>query len=246
LATDWQAISLRTILFAQKALPTTTDLFTGFAGEPPEHQEDHLKAATRKQTGRLDDAVLQVSISPIFVEFALTPQQPTMEMVMANTGLALGELNAELAKFEKRMLNWLPKWEVPTTRVSLLVVARAPADSTAGAYEILKRNLRSVQVKPGDMSDLIFRVNWRANTKTIEEGYYNRLSTWASLKLQGNAGTGPDGLGVRILEKDFAQVEIDINTPAERVEPLPPDRIPTIYQEFFQLAAKIAQVGEPP
>src|SRR5262249_34981790 len=151
----------------------------------------------------------------------------------------LGELNVELAKFEKRILAWLPKWEIPTIRASLLVIARAKASTTEEAYEILKRNLVSVNVKPGKMTDLVFRVNWKTPTKAIEEGYYNRLTSWFTLKLQGRVQMGPDSPSVEYIQEHFAQVEMDINTPAERAGALPPDRLQTIYEELFKLAGEI-------
>jgi hypothetical protein len=39
---------------------------------------------------------------------------------------------------------------------------------------------------------------------------------------------------------------MDINTPGERVEPLPRDKLQNIYGEFFQIALKIADTGEGP
>jgi hypothetical protein len=165
---------------------------------------------------------------------------------MGDFPLSFGELKIELAKFERRILAWLPMWEVPTTRVSLIVQALAPASSSEAAYEILRENLSSVRVRPGEMRDLSFRVNWRTKTKTIAEGYYNRLTTWTALKVRASASSAPGGPEVALPERDFAQVEMDINTPAERAEPLARDKVNTIYEEFFQLAAKIADVGESP
>src|SRR3954452_15922717 len=104
-----------------------------------------------------------------------------------------GELKAEMAKFERRLTAWLPKWREPTIRVALIVQARTPAQSVAAAYEILRDNLTSVAVMPGAMSDLIYRVNWKAKTAATVEGYLNRLTTWSALQFRVIANSSPDG-----------------------------------------------------
>jgi hypothetical protein len=243
---DWQASMLRAALFTQQALPLTTDIFSGFVGSAAEVQEDRPREGTRKQSGTLDNAELQVTISPIRVDIALMPPPVRPENVAGEVPFATGELNAELAKFERRLLVWLPRWEVPTTRVALIVLARAAADSVDAAYEILKNNLTSVRVRPGEMSDLLFRVNWKAKTQLIPEGVYNRLTTWSALKMTWHALTFPTGPDVRIKDRDFAQVEMDINTLAERTLPLPRGDLANIFKEFFKLAAQIAELGEVP
>jgi len=243
---DWQASSLRIALFTQQALPLTTDVFTAFAGEQPDRQEDRPKEGVRRQIGKIEDAQLSANITPIMVDFVIGPLPQTAENLMGGLSLTIGELKSELAKFERKVLAWLPKWEVATTRVSLVVQARAPASSTTAAYEILRDNLASVRVRPGEMSDLIFRVNWKAKTSNIPEGYYNRLTTWNALKFTTTAAGGIGAPEVALQEKDFAQVEMDINTPAERAEPLSRDKMNTIYKDLFGLAIKISDAGEGP
>jgi hypothetical protein len=243
---DWQASSLRIALFTQQALPLTTDVFTAFAGEQPDRQEDRPKEGVRRQIGRMEDAQLCANITPIMVDFVIGPLPQTAENLMGGVLLTFGELKSELAKFERKVLAWLPKWEVATTRVSLVVQARAPASSTTAAYEILRDNLSSVRVRPGEMSDFNFRVNWKAKTSNIPEGYYNRLTTWNALKFKITAAGGLGAPEVALQEKDFAQVEMDINTPAERAEPLPRDKLSAIYKDLFELAIKISDTGEGP
>lgn len=245
--TDWQASSMRTVLFTQRALPLTTDVFTAFAGEPPDSQEDRPKQGIRVQVGMLEDAELRATINPVMVDFVLKAPPLTVETVMSDSWLLTGELNAELAKFERMILAWLPKWEVPTTRISLVIEARVPTSSVEEAYKILQDNLSSVKVKPGEMSELFFRVNWKVKTNTIDEKYYNRVTTWNALQFKSTAGmVGGGAPNVDLEDRNFAQVTMDINTPAERAEPLERDKLKTIYGELFQLAVKIAEGGEGP
>lgn len=242
--TDWHATSLRMALFPQQALPLTADVFGAFVGAEPDVQEDRPKEGIRRQVGKIDTAQLTATITPVMIDFVLSPLPLTAENVMGDlSSLRIGELKAELAKFEKRILTWLPKWEVPTTRVSLLVQARASASSKEGAYEILKNNLSSVSVNPKEMSDLIYRVNWKAKTELLPEGYFNRLTTWAAINLKVTGSLSQENQ-VTVRDQNFAQVDMDINSPSERTEALPKDKISTIYAEFFHLAANIADSGE--
>jgi hypothetical protein len=238
---------LRIALFTQRALPLTTDVFTAFAGEVPDRQEDRPKEGVRRQIGIIDGAELRANITPIMVDFVLTPPPLTAEAALGDlASFSTGELKAELAKFERKTLAWLPKWEVATTRVSLIIQARAAASSKEAAYEILQNNLSSVRVRPKEMEDLFFRVNWKAKTSIIPEGYYNLLNSWTGVKFLTTAQSAPGGPEVALLERHFAQVEMDINTPAERADPLPRDRLGTIYSELFRLAVKVAEAGEGP
>ena len=242
---DWQAAGIRVALFTQQALPLGGDIFTGFAGTPPDVQEDRPKEGVRRQLGVLDAAELQVTITPIRVDIVVAPPPIKQEDLGGALVLSTGELKAELAKFERRILAWLPRWETPTIRASLVVTARAPADSTEAAYEILKNNLSSVQIRPG-MSDVLFRVNWNAKTTVIPEGFYNRLSTWAAAKVAASTFAMPGRPEIIIQSLDFAQFELDLNTPAERAQALPQKDLPNIFREFFQLAMRVADVGEGP
>jgi hypothetical protein len=231
------------VLFTQKALPLTTDLFSPFAGETAEQQEDRPKEGIRRQSGPLDGAELRTGLSPILAEFFLGPPPLTADKMLGEFPHTTGELKAELAKFERRLLQWLPKWEAPTMRVSLVVQARASAVSPINAYEILRDNLTSVAVNPGEMGDFMFRVNWKAKTDSLAEGYLNRLSTWTAVQFRVLAGSA-GGPQVQIATRDFAQVEMDLNTPADRKEPLPRDQLGPIFGELFQLAVEIADHGE--
>jgi hypothetical protein len=241
---EWQASTLQLALFTQRALPVNTDVFTAFAGAAPDSEEDRPKEGLRRQIGKIDDSELYIQITPIRVDIVL--RAPPTETPLGGVQVTIGELKAELAKLARMSLEWLPKWDVPTTRLALIVRALARAESPIGAYEILARNLRSVQVRPAEMSDLIFRVNWKAKTSTIPEGYYNRLTTWSAVSILMTGTAGAAGPQVPLSSNEFASVEMDLNTPAERTIQLPVEKLTTIYKDLHQLAVEIADAGERP
>lgn len=244
MANDWQAALLRVVLFTRQPIPPNFDLYSQFNdGAQPDSQEDRPKEGVRRQTGQIGEAQLRVAFSPILAEIVVDPVPPTAETLFAGHAHTFGSIEIELAKFERRILAWLPKWNFPTTRASLVITARSPAESLVAAYDVLRENLRSVRVQPGEMTDFLFRVNWKAKTKAVDEGYYNRLTTWSAVKFVTSGGTvsGPE---VVMSERHFAQLDIDINTPAEHSEPLPPEKLAIIYKEMFALASRITEVGE--
>jgi hypothetical protein len=237
---DWQASHLQLSLFTQRALSLNADIFSAFAGAPPDVQEDRPKEATRRQGGRMNDAQLSVQITPVRVDIV---SAPAPSAAIGEDQFSIGELKSQLTKFAKASLDWLPTWDVPTTRLSLLVRAVAFAETPAACLQILQDNIRSVRIRPDEMSDLIFRVNWKAKTATLAEGFYNRITTWTVHQLVMSGMTGP-GQDIPLLTKNFAQVEMDLNTPHTRATALPPDRLTTIYKDLHQLALEIADNGE--
>src|SRR5207244_2184565 len=158
------------------------DVYSALVGGPPETQEDRPREGTRTQTGNVGENQLQVVVSPIRLDIILSPAPLGAQNMLGSFEIAMGDFRPELTKFEKMMLAWLPSWEVPTTRVALIGRAICLTDSAEDAYKVLQANLKSVRVRPGKMSDLIFRVNWKAKTKTIPERHFNRLSTWSAAR----------------------------------------------------------------
>lgn len=244
-AEAWQLAQARVALFTQRALPLTTDVFTALAGVSPESTQERPREGTRVQEGMAGETHLQVVISPVRLDINMSPPPVAPEALMGEFAISMGEYRVELAKFARIVLAWLPHWDTPTTRVALIGRAICPTPSAEDAYEVLKANLKSVRVRPGKMSDMLFRVNWKAKTKTIPERHYNRLSTWSAARITVHAGASPTD-NIQVTNRDFAQFEFDINTPAERTAPLPLDKLGTIYTEFFQLAEALADVGEGP
>jgi hypothetical protein len=118
---DWQAVTLQLALFTQRALPLNTDVFAALTGGGPETQEDRPKQGTRTQIGPLDDAQLRVNINPIRIDIVLGAPP---ELLLGGIQFTTGELKAQLGKFAKLCLDWLPRWDVPTSRLALIVRGR--------------------------------------------------------------------------------------------------------------------------
>jgi hypothetical protein len=234
----WEGTQLQAVLFLRKALPPI-DIFTALVGVAPDSQEDRPKEGLRIQSGKVDDTLLQVIVNPIRVDIFRTPSAAGGTMFGVPT---LGEFRMELDKFAQLVIKWLPLCNFPTIRLAVVTQAIAPASSSTEAYAILKENLTSVQVQPGTMRDMFFRVNWRAPTSNMPEGYLNRLTTWSA----GVLTTRTQGSDLLVIEKHFAHREIDVNTPVDHAGELSRDALVPIFDELFRVVAHTGEVGEGP
>jgi hypothetical protein len=231
------------VLFLKRALPFV-DIYSALVGAPPDTQEDRPKEGVRVQSGTArGDRLLQVILSPIRLD--IITSSVIGADVLAGAAPVLGNFDPEMEKFGAMIKGWLPQFDHPVLRLALVGRALAPADNAAGAYEILKDNLTSVSVRPGEMHDLLFRINWRASSTNVPERYVNRLTTWTALRFGARASI-PGGPEIAAIERHYAQREIDINTPLEHAEELRRDALVPIFDELFQLAMATAKTGERP
>lgn len=242
-AGDWQALQLQAVLFFAGPAERP-DVYSSLTGAAPDSQEDRPKEGLRIQSGKLGDKVLQVLINPVRLDIYLGAPAPT-EVQLGMPPPTFGKFDAELSSFAEMVNRWLPRCQIATSRLALVTKALAPAESGEAAYEILKANLSSVKVET-TMKDLLFRVNWKAETKLMPEGYLNRLTTWSALMFNLTAGPPADPGRKVFGTRFYAQREIDVNTPAEHAEQLPPDQLAPIFEELVRVVAETAATGETP
>jgi hypothetical protein len=229
------------VLFLRKALPPT-DIYSALTGTAPDTQEDRPKEGVRLQTGsRSADRILQVIFAPVRLD--IVASSVIGADILGGASPILGDFRVEIQNFATMIRDWLPKCDFPVLRLALVAKALAPADTSVGAYEILKDNLKSVEVRPGEMRDLLFRVNWRAPTTAMPEGYLNRLTTWTALRF-GVRASVPGGPELATIERHYAQREIDVNTPVEHDHELPRDGLVHIFSELFEVVLRTAELGE--
>lgn len=236
----WEASQLQAVVFLRKAV-SPADIFSAITGEAPDTQEDRPKEGVRVQTGPFLRGSLQVVLNPIRIDVILSPVLGP-EILLGGASQTLGEFATTLENFASAIRKWLPGCGLPASRLALVAKALAPADSTTAAYQILKDSLTSVIVEPGKMQDLMFRVNWRAESAYVP--YLNRLTTWAPITAKTQAGPAGSLPTVQVEERHYAYREIDVNTPAEHSEELPSDQLVPIFDELLEVVLSTAKSGE--
>jgi hypothetical protein len=239
---NWEANQLQAVVFLRKAV-LPADIFSAITGEAPDTQEDRPKEGVRVQTGPFLRGSLQVVLNPIRIDVVLSPVLGP-EILLGGASQTLGDFATTLEDFASAIRKWLPGCGLPASRLALVAKALAPADSVIGAYQVLKDNLTSVIVEPGKMQDLMFRVNWRAESVCMPERYLNRLTTWGAITAKTQAGPAGSFPTVQVEERHYAYREIDVNTPAEHSEELPSDQLVPIFDELLKVVLSTAKGGE--
>jgi hypothetical protein len=238
----WRAASFQVSLFPKTPIPKSADIYSALVGAAPDTREDRTKEAVVRETGMLGENLLQVGFNPIRLDIVLSPPQPDASLGGMDFRLSMGVFTEEMAIFSKMVSKWLEAANLPATRISLVCSAVTETDSRESAYAVLAERLKSVQVRP-EMEEMLFRVNWKAKTALLSEGYLNRISTWSSVKLAINAGIGMSHMAT-IKETNFAKMDLDINTPHDRTEIIPADRIVPIFDQLVKLAEENVAKGE--
>lgn len=241
--TPWGAHVLQVALFSNSVFPTEKNHFLALLGSEPDTNEDRPREGVRTQTGEVDGAHVQIGVTPLRLDIVFSPPPQPASLDVGAIRTSIGPFVSELRKFSDVVLKWVESVDTPLVRVAFIGAAVAETASREETYGLLAEKIKSVAISP-KMRDLIYRVNWPASTANLAEGFLNRLSTWTSFRLDVNAGLNPAAT-VTVGSKHFARIDMDINTPAERREPLPRADVPKLLSEIFELAIDVAEHGEP-
>ena len=120
-------------------------------------------------------------------------------------------------------------------------------DRTAG-LRALRCYLSSVQIDPENTYDFLHRINRRRPSAIIDGLYLNRLCTWTVLQrvravMQLDPARGVSRSDPRRMFTGL-NLEMDINTPADYREELPPGALADLENELLDSALKIARIGD--
>lgn len=127
-------------------------------------------------------------------------------------------------------------------RLAFGATVMQPAENHEQGYEIVDHYLPDVTVD-GQSSDLRYRVNWKRESNVLDNTYVNRLSSWsvARVRLIGISGAGVQEIAGA--DTFACNLELDINTPAERDQEIPSDRLVPMLDELVLLAKEIMESG---
>ena len=130
------------------------------------------------------------------------------------------------------------------------VVLLSPMDSRVLGYRQLAAYLPAVNIDPDHSTDFFYQINRARDSATgITNLRINRLSKWSVAQIS-TAGLVLEP--TRILYHDVPQgylacrLELDINTAAERREPLPRETVSNVWQELLNLGREIVIDGDQP
>jgi hypothetical protein len=163
---------------------------------------------------------------------------------------SIGPYPAVRDRFMEMMTPWLNEGCPEIKRIGFAGTLAQPVSDHEAAYRRLDEYLVAVQVDPGS-TDFNYRVNrQKPSDLNIPGLFLNRLSTWSALKMQTSfqAVTQPDIPPSTVLRNDYyvCMLQFDINTPADRMEPLPREMLSDSFRELVNKATEIAEQGDRP
>ena len=160
----------------------------------------------------------------------------------------LGPLPDSLESFRKVAEKWL-NVSPDITRLAFGAVLVIKVADLPSAYQELSQFLPNVSLDKTDSPDFLYQIN-RPRTSELREGLrINRLSKWSvtqtgTIAINIGPSAGPT------LESGSPQsacrLELDINTSAESLTPIPQDKTQVLFKELIELGSEIADKGDIP
>ena len=245
----WQAESLRATTFHAPGESATrsTNTWENIVGEQPEQVLTRPREGIIQQSGLFEgkplvlisrqdrvDWILQGAIGPPVEPL---PGPPT-----------LGPLPAAMDSFTRVVGEWLSV--SPTaTRLAFGAALFIRVNDLASACRELSRFLPNVNPGGTDSPDFLYQVNRPRTSKLPIAVRINRLAKWSVM--QGGTisiGIGPGGgpMSASASPELACRLELDINSAAESVRPIPQDQTRPLFDELVALGGEIADSGDVP
>ena len=240
---DWMTAQLRFTAFVEQSFQVPEiDWWAEIVGTQPESITTMPKVREINAEGNFGSGRLLVSVNPVRIDLRYSVDQEITDDLEFSS---LGELEENLNLLVGILGNWFGKDSVPPfTRLAFGTVLLHPVPKVDDAYTFLKSLLHFVQVEPGAMRDLTFQVNRQRVSQVIPGLLINRLSRWASLRLQStlmkdnivSAFNNVDLYAVRLI--------LDINTIPENKTPFSQTQLLDLFNELVGLGREIIDQGD--
>jgi hypothetical protein len=248
---DWNVQSLRLTAFhTARDLPDLESWWAELAGQVPETRVARPREGLAEVMGdfaaeQLNPARLTLGSQPSRIDWLLQAQDSPPPGIPC-----LGPLPRVLPFFTDTMHPWLDRLPFDINRLALGVILLFPVATRQEGYSLLSRFL-PLTLDPNS-SDFLYRINRPAVSESLADGtQLNRLSTWSVLlvelvRLSISPGTVRADVSHQGEPALACRLELDVNTPADRTEPLPRDKYRPLLTELAAMAQSIADRGDRP
>jgi hypothetical protein len=183
-------------------------------------------------------ADLRLVVNPVRVQWDLVPTEPTSPREVRT----LGHWHQAAPPFSELMRRWL-SMAPALNRIAFGAVLMGPVNDSSEGYARLSEFL-PYEIDPAS-SDFLFQTNKRVASAAHDSLELNRLSKWSVAQVQVvtlSTGAGP-AVGHHETILTACRLELDINTAAERTEPLRGDLIPSLWNELLDIGRAISDHG---
>jgi hypothetical protein len=243
-AAGWEAAHLQVILFPTTSPREITQAwFRELTGKPA--QEGIVKPLESVDVGPFEKWMLHLQIDLLRIVFTLQPQVPPDDLVWFPT---LGDsIREPMDSLISLVLKWRDSCDMDVKRIGLTGRLIQRTRNQSSGYRLLKTYLPTVKLGSG-CTDLIFRINRPRTMKSMPgKVTINRLSTWSFLKQirTVEARSADSKLTRGKTHEAFAScLDFDVNTAADRSDPLPQKNWPRILRELATTALETAARGD--
>lgn len=241
---DWTCETIRLSLFSTEAVRILTDDWKTLTGQDEAEQEQ--KGAGRHVfAGPLLGGQLTLGAVANRCDCILNPLTKADEL-KEDFVPSVGRWPTPFEAFQKATETFLENVRFPVSRMAFAVTLLNPHKSSLDAYKALVTQVKSINRPAEHLHDLVFRINWPANSTVDNELSINRITTWAVQQLQIQIVV-PDGNSPGTFIDDLSYVlrlEIDHNTDQKHAAPFDAGRLLPIYKDLTNLALQNAAEGE--
>lgn len=246
-APDWKVGLVRLTCFVPPGVAyKDPGWWEKFIGQPPEAKTAKPKEGSEVISGPGLGGAATLSLDPSRIDWILN----TAEEVTNSPDLpTLGGFRDVAGKFRDFASDWL-KVAPTANRIAFGALLLLPAKDRQEGYRGLSQILKTVEVDPVDSEDFLFQINRPRKSQVLEGLRINRLTKWSvgvlrGLSLRLIAGKANVMANANIASSHyFCRLELDVNTDAERIEPLPPQHMAEIFGELVDQATEIAERGD--
>ncbi len=216
-------------------------------GEPPEAKTEKVRESVRTLEGHLGNAKLILNSALDRVDWLLGVDIDVTQDFQETPNIGL--YTDVLQLFSSKVSPWLLSCP-PITRLVWGAILVQPTADRINGYRTLQKYVPALTVDALNSSDLLYQINRSRKSNVIPDLTINRLQKWSVSQLQHfsiKMVAGPTATrsqGTMTPGFSACRVELDINSAADRSEPLPTDRLESLYEELVSLGKEIAAQGD--
>lgn len=238
LARPWRARILRLSVFPERPEPSLPDMWAQVMSEIPEidqaqpRQHSRIQAAPWRETMQMQLTTLPIRIDWVAVgDEEKRSDWPTIADALPD--------------FVDVTRRWLESLSVPVKRLAVGVQGMIEVPERGDGYRLLNDLLKAVELDADNTSDFLYNINRPIESRMLAMRL-NRVTKWACIRLQMTMAAPGIEQSQPMAAGYYVSLECDHNTPAEREEALPQDRLSAIYDELIDLALANLEFGEVP
>jgi hypothetical protein len=243
---DWGVETSRLSLFLSEPHAISDKDWAVITGQD-EAETRQAVPGGRRLSGSVPNGVMHVSTTGARFDVVLTARaiDDGAEMHLP----FVGPYDETFATFFESTRKWIVYTSPRAIRIAFGAVLTYKVGNREEAYGYLRHLLKSMDVDPKNMHDLLYRVNWPLKSKVQQDLTMNRITTWTSVRLihklieiSGTALEDRGGAG----HVDAVRLELDHNTDEANKALFDQGGLIAIYSELVELARQNAAEGEVP